>query len=467
MSASPEISLRRNTAPVLAALAVAAFLCPSVQPQGLLLYVALWVAALPIVLWPLRAALWRELPGVLFVFLTFTRTDQLDELLGDRELVPLALVVLSFLYLLLRRDEVRVVLRSRFVLWLGIFFLQQIANASFLSPEVMPVLQGRASVFAAVLTGAVMTRRPEGTRLFPMLLILAALVSVPLMCFEVTHPYAQLLSVSAGGDRPGGLFVNPNEMGSVLAFAIACVLALRSRGELSRTFAWWLGGACALGILICGSRGAFLSLLLVLVLNAFGRATQRLERVPIATAALALGLVLLVMPLVGKGLVVATHELESLGFENTERLGEVVLAITGSPDELEEDDSKRSDIANSAMQLIGERPLLGFGTGRFSVIDKAGRHSHMQWLEVMGENGLVGILLYAGVWFALLTMTWRIDRRYRLGGALLVAAWFVANFASSNVIVYRYYVLPIAYVCGLAGVRADLQPVDGCRDTRT
>jgi O-antigen ligase len=464
MPADQALSLRRNSALALAALAVAAFVCLSLQgPQGLFLYVALWIAALPIILWPLRAALWRELPGALFVFLTFAHVDNLDDLLGLEQHLSWALVLLSFIYLFFRRDDARALLGSPFVVLLGIFYLQQIASAYLLrSPELVTVWQGRTSVFAALVAGAVLTRRPGGRQLFPMLLVLAALVSVPIMCFEITHPYVQLFSISDGGERPGGMFINPNLMGSVLAFAIASVLALRSRGELSRSLAWWSGGACALGILLCGSRGALLAVLVVLGLNTAGRAAQRLERAPIATAALGLGLGLLLLPLLGQGLSVASRELKSLGFENAERLGQVVLAISGSPDELEGDDSGRTDIAASAIQLIGERPLFGFGTGTFSVIDKRGRHSHLQFLEVMGENGLVGLLLYAGVWISLLTMTWRTDPRYRLGCVLLVGAWFVAHFASHNVIVYRYYVLPLAYLCGLPRMDGGLQRVEQC-----
>jgi hypothetical protein len=430
-------------------------------PEGLFPYIALWVIALPIILWPLRAILFRELPGALFVFLTVARVDSLDDVLGLEQRVSLALVALSFLYLFLRRNDVKTLLRSPLIVWLGLFFAQQIVNAFWMhSPELVPVWQGRTSVFVAVLAGAVLTRRPDGEKLFPLLLILGALVSVPVMAFEVTHPDFTLLSESSSGGRSGGMFGNPNEVGSVLAFAIASVLALRS--ELPRKVAWWIGGACGVGILICGSRGAFLAVLLVLALNALGRASQRFERVPVATAGLALGFMLLLLPLVGQGLVFASRNLESLGFENTERLGEVVMAIAGSPDELEEDDSSRTDIATSAMQLIGERPLFGFGTGNFSVIDRQGRHSHLQFLEVAGENGLVGFLLYGVVWISLLKWIRRIDPKYRLGGALLVGAWLVAHFASSNVIVYRYYMLPIAYVCGLPR----LQPRSECPDLR-
>ncbi|MCU1277712.1 MAG: hypothetical protein JWM53_1258, partial [bacterium] len=187
-------------------------------PRGLVVYVALFVAALPLLLPSLRPTQAAELSGVLFLFLTAAFADNLDDVLGTEQRVSLALVGLSIVYLLRRRADVQALVRTPLVLLLGLFYAQQIASAWwFQSETVLHLIQNRVSLLAALLVGAVLVRRSDqARRLVLWLVVLGALVSVPMMLCEVANPQLRPFSFSGavGGPlRAGGLFGQANVVG--------------------------------------------------------------------------------------------------------------------------------------------------------------------------------------------------------------------------------------------------------------
>ena len=423
-------------------------------PRGLVVYVALWTLALPLLLPALRPTLRAELPGALFLFLSAAYADNLDDLLGVEQVVSLALVLVSLAYLGLRAADTRALARTPPVLLLAGFYVQEIASALwFHNDDPLRIIENRGSVLAALLVGAVMVRRSDdGRRLVLWLIVLAALVSLPVMLFEVANPDFLLFSFSGGPGplRAGGLFGQANEVGIALDLAIAALLALHADGELSAGAAAPLAVGCALGLLACASRSALLIALALLGVRAWSGARRRAGRAPVASALLAAGVVLFALPAAGRALVAGGQRLEALGFEGVDRLNEVVLALSGSASELEDDDSGRLKVATAALQLSAERPLFGFGTGNFSVRasgDEIG--AHVELLQIIGENGAVGLGLYLVVLAVLALTAARVRPPWRVGGLLLFGAWLLTHFDSHDLHRYRFMVLPLAYLSGL------------------
>jgi O-antigen ligase len=452
----------RRSLLVLAALAPAAPLGLALAgPRFLVAWVLLWTGAVVLALAPLRGLLVREWAGAAFVLLTATSADYLDDVLGVEQRVTLALVLLAFAYLIARREDTRALLRSPPIALLALFFVQQLASAWIFNREAtLAIASNRAAALACVLAGAVLARRPDGARALAALSVAGALASVPVMLFELWHPEATLFSVAAlaasGPQRAGGLFAQANEVGSALSFAAAFLLALASRGEIARSNALALFAALVVGLFACASRGALAVVLALVAVAAFARAWRRAGRAPLATAALAVGVLAVGLPPLARSLARLGRDAENAGFEQAGRLDEVLLVLAGSTEELAEDDSSRSRLAAQALELIAERPLFGRGTRNFSV--EQSRRSHVQFLEVLGENGVVGGLLYAAFLAALVLAVKRAPPGERAGGALVLGAWLLTHFDNHDVLEYRFMLLPVAYVCALDVTRPRAPP---------
>jgi O-antigen ligase len=361
-------------------------------------------------------------------------------------------VLCSIAYLIVRREVALELVRSAPVIVLAVFFAQQIVSAALLNPEeLFAVATNRVSVLAAVVAGAVLVRQPDGRRALPALVILGALVSLPIMVHEAVNPDLVLFpEIDLHGERrAGGLFAQANTVGTALNFAGAFLLLLVERRQIRRGAAAILGAAITAGLILCSSRGSLVVMIAVVALAAGVHFHRRVGRIPVATGLIVAGLFVVVMPPVGRSLAGLSQRLEDLGAPQAARLGEVALALAGDTRELEDDDSSRIRLAREAWTLIGERPLFGRGTRNFDVEQRTGHRSHVMFLDVLGENGVIGGLFYAALLFVLGLAVARAPAEERLGAAMLMLAWFLTNFDKHVVLEYRFMVLPHAFVCGL------------------
>ena len=73
----------------------------------------------------------------------------------------------------------------------------------------------------------------------------------------------------------------------------------------------------------------------------------------------------------------------------------------------------------------------------------------MQFLEILGENGLVGGAIYGAMLAALAGAIARAPARLRFGCTLACVAWLMAHFDSHNVVESRFMVVPLGLCCGL------------------
>jgi O-antigen ligase len=448
------VRLERRALFTLAALAALAPLSiAALGSRGLAVYVVAWMLSLPLLLPELRDLMRAERIGVLFVFLTACSADYVDAAFGFEQRVTAMLVTASLVYLVSRRTVARELLRTAPMTVLALFFAQQVLSAALLNPDdLWLIVSGRASVMAAALAGAVLVRRDASGRALPALVLLGAIVSVPVMVLEIVWPDLVLFPTQdlQRELRAGGLFAQPNNVGTALSFAAAFLLALLDRGEIRRRAAILLAVLIAVGIIACSSRGALLIVFLLGGASAALATWRRVGRVPLASGLIVVGLLLVVLPPLGRALGQLSARADDVGPLPTARLGEVALLLSGNTEDLTDDDSSRGKLAAEAMKLIAEKPLFGRGTGNFAVErGPDGRRSHVQFLDVLGENGAVGGALYLLLLLAFGRAVLRVPVEQRFGAALAFGVWFLTGLDKHNTLEYRFMVLPLAYVAGL------------------
>ena len=215
--------------------------------------------------------------------------------------------------------------------------------------------------------------------------------------------------------RPYGLLPHPNMLAGFFVTALSAASAWLTHPDWRRWLLGVIAAVCGLwALLLTFSRGAFLSLAIVSVLLLLlFRITGRWNR------QLALGTV--VLAIVGFAFAISYYP--------------YLLARAGVGAETTEQYSagERTELTDTALQVIGESPIFGVGAGNLpwraaSILnerdtDVQGNYPHNAWLTVWGELGLVGVVLLGGAVFSALISAGTmiraqpVDAAYR--GALL------------------------------------------------
>lgn len=101
----------------------------------------------------------------------------------------------------------------------------------------------------------------------------------------------------------------------------------------------------------------------------------------------------------------------------------------------------RTAVWKTAVEMIGKRPLLGYGTGGFSMYSEgrdAESFAHNMFLDAWCENGLPGFVLVAGLWGVVLNRIWKVyhgapSRSFFFYAACWVSALLVGDFVTGMV----------------------------------
>ena len=188
--------------------------------------------------------------------------------------------------------------------------------------------------------------------------------------------------------RPYGLLPHPNILAGFLVMGVLAAMSWFANANWRR----WLPGGIVVSIglwalLLTFSRGAYLSLavggiaLLVLMKRSNGWTRQ-------------LAIACLVILMIGVAFSVTYYP--------------YLLARAGEGAETTEQYSlgERTELNNAALVAIGESPIVGVGAGnlpwrsayvlaeRNSIVQ--GNYPHNVWLTVLGETGIIGIILFGG-----------------------------------------------------------------------
>lgn len=281
--------------------------------------------------------------------------------------------------------------------------------------------------------GAMAARRHGSERLMRILLLLLALNCLLTLASPVLATWYQFPSPELSY-RFSGVFWDANEAGLVGCLAVALGLALLGRGEVSRV--WSLFPALALSViavLASFSRIAIVVLLLLLCCHLFSRA--RVAR-----------LTVMALFFVGAGLALNVERLP-LHPQQAQRV-ESLLSLDDFDVERHALQSafecSRFHAWGQALPRVLEAPLSGQGFGAFRFIKKSPRCQeggeflgvHNLYLLLLGESGLIPLVLFLLFLGGLLWLPWRrpgdLAAPVVAGWALVIAIYGLVSHSALN-----------------------------------
>ena len=246
-------------------------------------------------------------------------------------------------------------------------------------------------------------------------------------------------------DRFAGLGYNPNDLGFILTLAIPAAWYLSLR--LTRPALIWINRLYVpvglLAIVLTGSRGAFVPAVVALMFVPWSsrRLSWTTRIAALAAAAVTFYLASTMVP---------TKTLER-------------LASTGEQIETRSF-SGRGDIWSAGVRVVLDNPVVGVGAGAFGravhPILRAERASHMAYLSVLAELGIVGLGLFLALFLTIIPAT-------RLMPYLQKRFWLItlATLAIGMLVRNYDYHKPLWFLIGLLAAQAAVFQLK--RSTRT
>lgn len=209
--------------------------------------------------------------------------------------------------------------------------------------------------------------------------------------------------------------VNPNDLAGTLALGVAIASYLIVAGQ-RRWF--WLNAVyvpCAtFCILLNASRTGLVALLAALIFPLL--LTSLLSWKTRITAAVVIGL-------------------SVFGILNLSETVSWRRLATFSDQVAARDLNGRFDVWNLGMQLFDEHPVIGVGAGAFATatggVQALAIAGHNSFLEVLVENGAVGLLLFSCILVAIVRSRYRAGRLETQLWAVLLCTWTLTNMANS------------------------------------
>ncbi|MDB4965213.1 MAG: hypothetical protein JWN44_902 [Myxococcales bacterium] len=414
---------------------------------GLTPVLALWLVALPLCLGRLRSIFFAEIAAAVSIFAVVGYVHVLDEILETRLAINGFFLICGLVHLARHRRELRPVMRSPIVIALALFVLQQLASGWLAGASDLPgIVRDRILMLLVFSCTAVLVCRPGGRRLTPALILFGTLMSLPVMLQEMSDPIRGLTE----DGRAGGFYGQANVAGIMLSYGVACAGVLYLERAISARTLVALYLPLFVGLCCTASRGALINALAALSVTWIVELHRRWGRRGLVTALAGVTAFVLVMAPVSEELVRATNRLDGVSSANVERLQDTVLALSGSTDASDSmmtHDSGRLTLVDEALGLIARRPLFGYGTANFM---QESARSHVQFLEVLGENGFVGAALYLALLATIATALTRMPPRMRPCAAVVITPWFLTHFHNHNLAESLQMNVALGYVAGLA-----------------
>jgi hypothetical protein len=222
------------------------------------------------------------------------------------------------------------------------------------------------------------------------MILVATIVAVAINTWEVTHP----MTFSAVLGRSAGLYVNPNIAGAAIIAGMLIGLPAVSP-RLREGFSLIAG----IGVLATLSRGALLCWLLSMLALVILRALRAPRLAMLSGAGAVVGLSLAAALLASGRLGYL-----SVGAEQFVRRRLMIGSSEGFQADVSA--SSRSQLAMHALEMFGERPLAGHGTGA-TVEWREPESTHNIYARQLAEYGVLGGWLAP----AILLIGWRASRR--------------------------------------------------------
>jgi O-antigen ligase len=237
--------------------------------------------------------------------------------------------------------------------------------------------------------------------------------------------------------RPAGFMKNPNS-GAATATILAIAAVDWTRSRASDMLLWVIAGTAVVATL---SRGG-------MVLFAV---TFLLYNIVIARSGSQIYAKRLLMVLVAMAIVVGLYSIANLGstvYSAENRRVQLLAALLSGESGVLTDDS-RVELVSRYIDIISERPILGYGSGFATAQGKA---PHNTFLLLWVENGIPGLACYV---ILLAVAFWHFRRRSDRRGQALCMATIILSAFSSDVLDMR----PLIVALGLLSVLAGLEPL--------
>jgi O-antigen ligase len=258
---------------------------------------------------------------------------------------------------------------------------------------------------------------------------------------------ASIVVVEGPVERQRGITDNPNALAFLCFMGFLGALALfgEKKSVWVRAVCLAAGGVAFLGMVLAGSRGAYLSFLLAVglwPLMVAGSGSSRIGR----RLVVSLATVLILFFVFGW-----TQAYTNLGRRTTSGLAR-------------EDSSSeaRLTLIQLGLEIAYQRPIVGAGLGQFGVVSGTGYYAHNEWVELLATTGVPGFVLFMAVYWSAwkrLSLSLRYIRdpvlRYRINFSrmtliiLVVAgATFRPNFISVDTMFLLALVVGVANWAG-------------------
>lgn len=263
-------------------------------------------------------------------------------------------------------------------------------------------------------------------------------------------PFAGLLAASEDGSRAVGPFGNPNYFGEFLATGIVTAAALaqvsRSRGSRVVLFAVAVLGGAAVALSL--SRGAIAATLA-------GLASLVLMRSRMLGAALVI---------VGGLAIVFAYP----AFVEW-RLGP---ASETAFSELNASDAGRLDAVLAGPQLFLSSPLFGVGFGQYSALSARFTEGHVSigshnwYMNVLAEQGLVGIALWGLFLASLVLLLLKRPEAPRVVGLAVLATFAAGSMFTTQPASFQTSILPVIVISATLVANWGSGPAQGPLESR-
>jgi O-antigen ligase len=286
-------------------------------------------------------------------------------------------------------------------------------------------VQTRILSVTFILVFLFLVARPEEQKLAKIAVALTTLVSVGLNIYEVFEP----MTFSKIPGRSSGLFENSNQsgagimLGMILAYGI-----IPSRLRVPFVV------ICGLGIVTTFTRSAMLGWIVVtLFWMAQSGINLRKVRTMVLVAALGFGFV--ASPFWGD----LQQSLETSGVLDMENLQRLSFFSSGTTADASA--AQRKAVVEAGIAMFKERPLTGYGTGRFRYIPGFDQTVHNIYVAMMIDHGILGLFVLPSF---LLAAVYRANAKtLELTGPLVLFILLWGMF-SHNVMEERYILLSVA-----------------------
>lgn len=250
---------------------------------------------------------------------------------------------------------------------------------------------------------------------------MSVIFSALLLCFRLLRH----LDLGRFGTRKIGMMlgVNVNALGFriAIAFILLLTLTFQNKGRKNIRILCVVGDVILIAfVLITGSRRALIICFVGVVILSLGFAQNFTKTVKAI-------LIIVIVTIVLYQLLTKIPELYNI---IGKRMEIFISSFFSGGDYL---DGGRDVMLNTAVKLFWERPLFGWGMGNFREISGINNaYAHNTFAELLYAFGLPGLLLYYSFFLIVIKKLFRLDRKTKSIGIVLIMTSLISDFASVN-----------------------------------